>query len=88
MSSAVLGAMRRDSVFGQAMELGRLAMSGLDLNLLDERVKRLSAVTPEQITQVARKYLVDNNLTVVNLEPLPISSDTRRPAAGGGTHVR
>ena len=79
---------RRDSVFGQAMELGRLAMSGLDLRLLDERAKQLSAVTAEQITHVAQKYLGDNNLTVVKLDPLPISSDTRRPAGGGATHAR
>lgn len=80
---------RRDSVFGQAMELGRLAMADLPLNLLDERAKRLSAVTREEVMQVAQKYLTDDGVTLVNLEPLPISPDKRSPAAGGGaTHVR
>lgn len=81
---------RRDSVFAQAMQLGELAMNGLDLNLLDERVKRLSAVTPEQIMQVAKKYLTDDNLTVVTLDPLPISGKEKRASAvgGGAGHVR
>ncbi len=78
---------RRDSVFNQALELGRLAMTGLDLSLLDERAKRLGAVTPEQLMQVAQKYLTENNFTVVSLDPLPLKNG-RVPAAGGSTHVR
>ena len=72
---------RRDSVFYQAMQLGQLAVSGLDLDLIDERVRRISAVTPEQVSAVARKYLVDSNLTVAVLDPLPISSNAKPPAA-------
>ncbi|MFL6622738.1 MAG: M16 family metallopeptidase [Sulfurifustis sp.] len=80
---------RRDSVMAQAMQLGELAINGLDLSLLDERVKRLSAVTPEQIMQVAKKYLNEDNLTVVTLDPLPISGGKEKPALGGGSaHVR
>jgi zinc protease len=72
---------RRDSVFYQAMQLGQLAVSGLDLDLIDERVRRIGAVTPEQVSAVARKYLVDSNLTVAVLDPLPISSNAKPPAA-------
>lgn len=81
---------RRDSVFGQAMQIGELAMVGLDLNLIDERVKRLSAVTPEQIREVARKYLVPKNLTVVHLEPLPLEGEKRPSSAAnpGAKHAR
>jgi zinc protease len=77
---------RRDSVFYQAMQLGQLAIAGLDLDLLDKRVQRISAITPKQVSEVARKYLVDSNLTVATLDPLPMAAKTERsaaPAAGG-----
>src|SRR5690606_2730100 len=45
----------RDSMYYQAMQIGQLAMTGLDLDLLAERVQRLNAVTPEQVSAVARK---------------------------------
>jgi zinc protease len=49
----------------------------------------LSAVTPEQVMQVARKYLTENNTTVVTLDPLPISDAKPAPGpAGGQGHVR
>lgn len=80
----------RDSVFYQAMQLGRLAMSDLDVSLIDERVKRINAVTAEQVMAVAKKYLTDNNLTVTVLDPLPLdkAKAPRRAAAGGHGHGR
>lgn len=78
---------RRDSVFSQAMQLGELAMTGLELNLLEERVKRLSAVTPEQVMQVARKYLTEDNLTVVTLDPQPIGEKRTAKAPQGARHA-
>jgi zinc protease len=79
---------RRDSVFYQAMQLGQLAVSGLDLDLLDERVRNVSAVTPEQVAVAARKYLVDSNLTVATLDPLPMApgANTHRAPPAGGSH--
>lgn len=81
---------QRDSVFYQAMQLGELAVVGLDLNLLEERVQRLNAVTAEQVQAVARKYLSDDKLTVVALDPLPTaaSSAVRPSAPAGGAHAR
>lgn len=78
---------RRDSVFYQAMQLGQLAVCGLGLDLLDERVRRISAVTPEQVSAVARKYFVDSNLTVAVLDPLPIPANGKAPAAAGGSNA-
>jgi zinc protease len=75
---------RRDSVFYQAMQLGQLAVSGLDVGLIDERVRRIDAVTPEQVSAVARKYLVDSNLTVAILDPLPLAPGAKAPAAARG----
>lgn len=82
---------RRDSVFNQAMQIGRLALADLDLDLLDESVKRLRAVTAEQVSQVARKYLNDPNLTVTVLDPLPPAEAPKRPrpaVPGGRSHAR
>ena len=79
----------RDSVFYQAMQLGRLAMSDLNLSLVDERVERINAVTAEQVMTVAKKYLTDDNLTVAVLDPLPIGkAKASARAVGGHGHGR
>ena len=74
-----------DSLFYQAMEVGLLETIGLDWRLAKEEIARLKAVTPEQVQDVARRYLIDDNLTVAVLDPLPIenSSEPRRALAGG-----
>lgn len=79
---------QRDSVFYQAMAIGQFAVAGLDWRLLDRYVEDIQSVTAEEVRNVARKYLVDSNLTVAVLDPLPI--DPKRPprAATGGGHVR
>jgi zinc protease len=79
----------RDSVFYQGMRIGQMASVGLDWRMLDDYVKNLNAVTAQQVQAVARKYLVDTNLTVTILDPQPIGKDKPRaaPRMGGG-HVR
>lgn len=79
----------KDSVFYQAMVLGRLETVGLPWQLADEYVDRIRAVTPEQIRQVAQKYFVDDGLTVAELEPLPQVDAPTRPQStqGGAGHV-
>jgi len=59
-----------DSVFYQGMQIGTLETVGLDHKILDEYVNRIRAVTAEQIQAVAKKYLIDDGLTVAILEPL------------------
>lgn len=63
----------RDSVFFQAYVLGVLETIGLSWRLAETYVERVRAVTPEQIMAVANKYLVDDRLTVAELEPLPLA---------------
>lgn len=74
-----------DSVFYQAMEIGRLETVGLDWRLKDEYVERLRQITPQQVRAVARKYLQDDNLTVTRLEPLPMEQ-AMIPGVGGAQH--
>ena len=70
---------QQDSMFYQGMRLGTLETVGLGWNKLDDYVQRIQAVTPEQVREVARKYLTDDRLTVAILEPLPL--DGHRPSA-------
>lgn len=79
-----------DSPFYQAMQIGTLVTVGLDPKLLDEYVDKLSAVTADQVQQVARKYLVDDGLTVAVLDPQPMGDKPAHGAmpAGGGRHGR
>ncbi|MCU7810970.1 MAG: insulinase family protein [Candidatus Thiodiazotropha sp. (ex Notomyrtea botanica)] len=76
----------KDSVFYQAMLIGQLETIGLDWRLADEYVDHLKQVTPEQIREVAQKYLVENNLSVAVLEPLPMENKKTVKAAAGGRH--
>jgi zinc protease len=77
----------RDSVFYQAMKIGRYATVGLDWRDTERFVERIRAVTAEQVQKVAQKYLLDSNLTVAVLDPLPMTQ-ARRPAAMGDRHGR
>lgn len=78
---------QRDSMFYQGMEIGMLGMSGLDWRLGDAYVDKINEVTAKQVQQVARKYLVESNMTVATLKP--IKGKPRKPQAGtGGRHVR
>ena len=79
----------RDSVFYQAMQIGRMAAVGLDWRMIDDYPEKLMAVTAEQVQTAARKYLVDAHLTVAVLDPQPIGKGQRRmPRPQGGGDVR
>ncbi len=76
-----------DSLFYQAMEIGVLETIGLDWRLIESEIDALKAVTPDQVRTVAQRYLVDENLTVATLKPLPMDQTPARPArATGGRH--
>jgi zinc protease len=58
---------------------------GLDWRMLDDYVDKLRAVTAEQVQAVARKYLIDDRLTVAVLEPLPLNGALSR--SGGAPRM-
>ena len=72
-----------DSLFYQAMEIGTLETIGLDWRLIKTEIDAIRAVTPEQVRSVAQRYLVDDNLTVATLVPLPMDQKPTRPALPG-----
>ena len=68
---------QRDSVFYQAMRIGRLETTGFSWRTLESYPARLQAVTPQQVQEVARKYLVRDSLTVATLDPQPIDPNAK-----------
>jgi zinc protease len=60
---------KRDSIFGQAMEIGGLEMAGFSWRDIGPMLEKMQAITPEQVQAVARKYLLDESLTIAVLDP-------------------
>ncbi|KWR90038.1 M16 family metallopeptidase [Cupriavidus sp. IDO] len=68
---------KRDSVFGQGMEIGVAEISGISWRQIDRMLDKIKEVTPAQVQAVAAKYFSDDNLTVATLVPQPI--DPNKP---------
>jgi zinc protease len=83
---------KRDSVFYQAMQIGQMESIGLGHRAIPLVLEKLQAVTAEQVQQVAREFLQDDNLTVATLDPQPLPqqlpSKPQHQSAGGSSHVR
>jgi zinc protease len=79
----------QDSSFYQAMKLGIMETVGLGWRTKDEYVDRINAVTAEQVQAVARKYFVEDHLTVAELIPqsTEMQPTTAKAAAGGDNHA-
>jgi zinc protease len=69
----------RDSMYYQAQQIGSLDMAGLPPTVADLFVEKLKLVTAEQVQAVAKKYLVDDTLTVAYLDPQPLAG--KKPSA-------
>ncbi len=74
----------QDSVFYQAMQMGKLETIGLDWREMDRYTEKVRAVTADQVLAVANKYLDPQRLTTAILEPLPIESGETEQK--GGAH--
>ena len=70
---------KRDSIFGQAMEIGGTEMAGFSWRDIDYMLEKMQSITPEQVQAVAKKYLVDDHLTIAVLDP-----QARKSGAEGG----
>ncbi|WP_050464646.1 M16 family metallopeptidase [Herbaspirillum autotrophicum] len=75
---------KRDSIFGQAMEIGTMEMSGISQARIDRIIEKLKMVTSQQLQAVAQKYFVDDGLTVATLIPLPLPAEGKRPGPPPG----
>ena len=77
---------KRDSIFGQAMEIGQFETAGLSHKDIDRVLERIKAVTAEQVRAAAKQYFVDDKLTVVVLDPQPLDQAKPWPAPPGMRH--
>lgn len=79
---------KRDSVFYQAMQIGQLESIGLGYQAIPVMLEKLQAVMAEQVQQVAKEFLQDDNLTVAVLDPQPLSGKPIHQSGGGSSNVR
>ena len=64
----------KDSIYYQALKIGQAEASGIGWKEEARYVERIKKITPEQIQQVAIKYLVPQRKTVATLEPQSINN--------------
>jgi zinc protease len=53
------------------MEIGSNEMAGFSWKDIDYMLEKMQSITPSQVQAVAKKYLVDEGLTVAVLDPQP-----------------
>jgi zinc protease len=70
---------KRDSMFAQALEIGLLEMVGIPYRQTERLIEKLKAVRSEEVQSVARRYLIDDGLSVAELDPQPLPGVPRRP---------
>jgi zinc protease len=76
---------QRDSMMGQAMQIGQMWALGLPLDGDERLIARLRQVTAAQVRAVAAKYFGDDQLTVATLIPQPRDPNAKpRPPVDGG----
>jgi zinc protease len=76
-----------DSVMGQAREIGSYWVQGLPPDTSTQLIKRLRAVTAQQVQSVASRYFGDDSLTVAVLRPQPVDKNRKpRPVPAGALH--
>jgi zinc protease len=79
---------QRDSMFFQAQQIGSLEIAGYPYQTIDLMISKIQQVTAAQVQEVAKKYLVDDELTVAVLDPQPLAGKKRPAPAAGDQHVR
>jgi zinc protease len=60
---------------------------GIGWQTADEYVQNINKVTAEQVREVARKYLLEDTLTVAYLDPQPITETPKAGKSTGGRHA-
>lgn len=79
----------QDSLFFQAMQIGRWESVGLGYLNRALRIEKLRQVSAEQIQEVAQRYLTDDRLSLARLDPQPIGPSLMRRVTNptNGRHV-
>ncbi len=77
---------KRDSLFYQAMQIGQLESAGLSHQAMPLMLQQLQAVTAQQVQEVAREFIKDDQLAVAVLDPQPLPENS--VAKKGAAHAR
>jgi large subunit ribosomal protein L9 len=77
---------KRDSIFGQAMEIAGLEITGLSYRDADRILEKVRSVTVEEVKSVAARYFGDQALTIATLLPQPIAPGKPAAAPAGLRH--
>jgi zinc protease len=77
-----------DSNFYQGMQLGMYEMTGLGWQKVEEYVDKINHITAQQVRNVARKYLLEDQLTIAYLDPQEITDQSRKSQGTGGRHAQ
>ena len=72
---------KRDSIQHMATLLGSLETVGLGHKYINEYVPGVLSVTAQQIQDVAKKYLIEEKLTVAELIPQPLDNKNKNEGA-------
>ncbi|MFQ5508731.1 MAG: M16 family metallopeptidase [Leptospirillia bacterium] len=75
--------MRLDSIYSQSMVLGEAVTVGAGADYIETFPERIRRVTAEDITRVAKKYLVTDRSTVAVLVPTPAPETAGTDGEGG-----
>ncbi|MBI5659710.1 MAG: insulinase family protein [Nitrosomonadales bacterium] len=73
---------KRDSLFYQAMQIGQMESIGLSHKNIPLILQKIREVSAQQVQEVAREFLKDDNLTVAVLDPQPLSGKPKRKMEG------
>ncbi|MBX3686676.1 MAG: insulinase family protein [Rhodocyclaceae bacterium] len=74
---------KRDSLMGQAMEIGMLEAVGLSWRDEPKMMEMIRSVTADEVQSVAKRYFSEDSLSVATLDPLPLD-DKPRPGRSAG----
>lgn len=77
---------KRDSGFGQAMEIGRALTVGLSVSDIDLMIEQLKSVTAAEVQAVAARYFSPDQMTVGTISPLPIDPNRKNEPPKGLHH--
>ncbi|WP_434777409.1 M16 family metallopeptidase [Neisseria sp. Ec49-e6-T10] len=81
---------QKDSMFSQAMSMGYLEINGLNYQDEETMKKNELSVTANEVKKAAQS-LIEDNLTVVTLKPLPLNNNAQAATSAQvveGDHVR
>ncbi len=72
---------QRDSMFYQALRMGRLEMAGVGQEAYDQYLEGVQGVTAADVERVANAYLVDARSTIARLVPTGVDGAAQADAA-------